>query len=48
MNYATVWIAPKRDFALLACTNQGGSAAQSACDSAIGALIEHYTATAGQ
>lgn len=48
MNFATVWIAPKRDFALLVCMNQGGDSAQSACDAAIGALIEHHTATAGQ
>jgi CubicO group peptidase (beta-lactamase class C family) len=47
MNYATVWIAPKRDFALLACTNQGGDAAQQACDAAVVALLGHHTAAAG-
>ena len=39
MNYAVVWIAPKRDFAVLVCTNQGGPAAQKACDEAAAALI---------
>ena len=48
MNFATVWIAPQRDFAILACTNQGGDAAQAACDAAVGALIEHHTATTGK
>jgi D-alanyl-D-alanine carboxypeptidase len=47
MNYATVWIAPKRDFAILACTNQGGDAAQKACDAAVVALLGHHQATTG-
>lgn len=41
MNFATMWIAPKRDFAILACTNQGGDAAASACDAAVVALLEY-------
>jgi CubicO group peptidase (beta-lactamase class C family) len=40
MNYAVVWMAPKRDFAVLVCTNQGGDAAAKACDEAAGALIK--------
>lgn len=48
MNYATVWIAPQRDFAILACTNQGGDTAQAACDAAVTALIEHHAAIAGE
>jgi CubicO group peptidase (beta-lactamase class C family) len=40
MNYAVVWMAPKRDFAILVCTNQGGDAAAKACDEAAGALIK--------
>ena len=47
-NFATVWIAPRRDFAILVCTNQGGDAARAACDAAVTALIEHHAATAGQ
>jgi CubicO group peptidase (beta-lactamase class C family) len=43
-NYATVWIAPQRDFAILVCTNQGGDAARAACDAAVVALIEHHAA----
>ncbi len=47
-NFATVWIAPKRDFAVLACTNQGGDAGAAACDAAATALIEHHAARAGR
>jgi CubicO group peptidase (beta-lactamase class C family) len=39
MNYAVVWIAPLRDFAVLVCTNQGGPTAAKACDEAASALI---------
>ena len=42
MNYATVWAAPKRGFAVLVCVNQGGDAANKACDVAASALIGHY------
>jgi CubicO group peptidase (beta-lactamase class C family) len=48
MNYATVWIAPQRDFAILACTNQGGDAAHAACDAAVVALLDQHTTTAGK
>lgn len=39
MNFAVVWMAPKRDFAVLVVTNQGGDAAAKACDEAAAALI---------
>lgn len=39
--YATIWLAPIRDFGILVATNQGGDAAAKACDQAIGALIRH-------
>ncbi len=39
MNFANVWIAPKRDFAILVCVNQGGDTAFQASDAAVGALI---------
>jgi len=42
MNYAVVWIAPQRDFAVLVVTNQGGDAAAKGCDEASGALINLY------
>jgi len=38
MNYANVWMAPLKDFALLAMTNQGGDAAAKATDDTIIAL----------
>jgi CubicO group peptidase (beta-lactamase class C family) len=39
MNFAVVWMAPKRDFAVLVVTNQGGDTAVKACDEAAAALI---------
>jgi CubicO group peptidase (beta-lactamase class C family) len=42
MWYATVWLAPARDFALLVATNAGGDAASAACDEAVGVLIQHH------
>lgn len=43
MNYAVVWMAPLKDFAVLVMTNQGGDEAAKACDEAAGALILHLT-----
>jgi CubicO group peptidase (beta-lactamase class C family) len=40
MNYAVAWVAPKRDFAVLVCTNQGGDSATKGTDEAAGALIK--------
>jgi CubicO group peptidase (beta-lactamase class C family) len=40
MNHANVWIAPKRDFAILVCVNQGGDTAFRASDAAVGAMIK--------
>lgn len=37
--FAVAWLAPQRDFAVLIVCNQGGDAAQQACDDAAGALI---------
>jgi CubicO group peptidase (beta-lactamase class C family) len=42
MNYAVVWMAPARDFAVLAVTNQGGDAAETACDEVARDLIRFY------
>ncbi|HIG29079.1 MAG TPA: class A beta-lactamase-related serine hydrolase [Verrucomicrobiales bacterium] len=44
MNYCTVWIVPKRDFAVLIACNQGGAAAAKACDDVAGGLIRMYDA----
>jgi len=40
MNTANVWVAPRRDFAVLACLNQSGDKAFLASDDAIGSLIK--------
>lgn len=42
LHYAVVWIAPKRNFAVLVCTNQGGNKAAKACDEAVWALIQFH------
>lgn len=42
MNFAVVWIAPARDFAVLITTNEGGPNAEKACDEAASALINLY------
>jgi CubicO group peptidase (beta-lactamase class C family) len=39
MNFAVVWMAPLRDFAVLVVTNQGGDTAAKACDEAAAAMI---------
>jgi|SoiMethySBSTD1v2_1073268.scaffolds.fasta_scaffold02487_22 CubicO group peptidase (beta-lactamase class C family) len=39
MNFCVVWVAPLRDMAVLAVTNQAGDAAQQATDEAVAALI---------
>ena len=39
MNFANVWVAPQRDFAVLVCVNQSGHKAFQASDEAITALI---------
>lgn len=40
MNFANVWLAPRRNFAVLACLNQSGDKAFFASDDAISALIK--------
>ena len=42
MNYAVVWLAPARGFAVLVVCNQGGPAAAKACDEAAGKLIQWH------
>ncbi|MBF0409266.1 MAG: serine hydrolase [Candidatus Riflebacteria bacterium] len=39
-NYCVVWMAPLKDFAILITCNQGGSAAEKACDEATSRLIQ--------
>ncbi len=44
MNCANVWVAPKRDFAILICINQSGDTAFEASDEAVGALMKLHSA----
>ena len=44
MNFATVWVDPLQDIAVLVATNQGGPAAEQACREAAGALIDRHLA----
>ena len=39
MNYSTVWLAPDKNFAVVAVCNMGGDKAGKACDDACGVLI---------
>jgi CubicO group peptidase (beta-lactamase class C family) len=41
-NYAVVWLAPKRDFAVVVVTNIGGEAAPKACDDVASAMVTRY------
>jgi CubicO group peptidase (beta-lactamase class C family) len=43
-NYAVVWMAPERDFAVLVMSNQGGDEMFEACDTVAAALIAHHDA----
>jgi len=43
MNFANVWVAPERDFAVLVCINQGGDRAFEATDEVVGKLIELHS-----
>jgi CubicO group peptidase (beta-lactamase class C family) len=43
MWYAVAWLAPERDFAVIAACNQGGNEAAKACDEAAGAMIREVT-----
>jgi CubicO group peptidase (beta-lactamase class C family) len=48
MNFANVWVAPRRDFAVLACVNQSGDTAFQVTDEAVGELIKlHSQGTTG-
>ena len=42
--YVNVWLAPARDFGVLAATNIGGDATAKAADDAVAALLGHYRA----
>jgi CubicO group peptidase (beta-lactamase class C family) len=44
MNYATVWMVPAKDYAVLVMTNQGGGKTMNACDDACTALIRRVNA----
>lgn len=43
MNYAVAWLAPKRQFGVIVCINQGDDDAGKACDEAAGRLIELFS-----
>ncbi|MBM3879527.1 MAG: beta-lactamase family protein [Verrucomicrobia bacterium] len=45
MHYAVAWVAPKKDFAVLICANQGDDRAAKATDEAAAALIKWHTET---
>ena len=44
MWYVVMWLAPEKDFAVIAATNIGGAAAEKACDEAASAMIRKWLA----
>lgn len=42
MFYTVIWIAPKKDFAFIVCTNVGGDEAGKDCDEVVGQLIQNF------
>lgn len=42
MNFAVVWMAPKKNFAVLVASNQGKGEVAKACDEAAWALIKKF------
>lgn len=44
MNFAVMWVAPERDFAVVAATNVFGPDAEKGCDEAVGTLIRRWEA----
>lgn len=48
MNYCVAWVAPKKNFAVLAATNVGGDNAFKACDKAVSEMISVINETIDQ
>lgn len=44
MNHSIAWLAPEKDFAVIACTNSGSEKADKALDDVAGLLIQAHTA----
>jgi CubicO group peptidase (beta-lactamase class C family) len=44
MNHSVAWLAPEKDFAVIACTNSGSDRAAKALDDVAGLLIQEHTA----
>lgn len=42
--YLVMWLAPKKDFAVIAATNIAGSHAEQACDQAVATMIKKWLA----
>jgi CubicO group peptidase (beta-lactamase class C family) len=46
--FATIWLAPERDIAILVATNQGDQSAETACDQAVASLVRAFDFLTGQ
>ena len=44
MWFCVAWLAPEKDYAVLACCNKGGGEAAKACDEAVGEMVKRYVA----
>jgi CubicO group peptidase (beta-lactamase class C family) len=47
MWFCVAWLAPEKDYAVLAACNQGGPEADKACDEAVWAMVQTYVQPAG-
>jgi CubicO group peptidase (beta-lactamase class C family) len=47
MNFAVMWLAPERDFAVVVCTNYGGDDAARLVDQVVGKLIQQFLISSG-
>ena len=47
MNFAVMWLAPERDFAVIVCTNYGGPDAARLVDQVVGKLIQQFLISPG-
>jgi hypothetical protein len=42
MWYVVMWLAPEKGFSVVVATNVAGSGAESGCDEAASAIIDHW------
>jgi hypothetical protein len=48
MFFAVIWLAPARNFGMVAAANQGGDKAEQACDAAASLAVQRFCADRGR